>query len=79
MRSADAVPSDIRLSQGIIGYLMEHYQEPSLSVANLAEQFNLTVSYMGSVFKKGKSYLDPAVSHDPAHDRGKEPAENQTV
>ena len=52
MRSADAVPSDIRLSQGIIGYLMEHYHEPSLSVANLAEQFNLTVSYMGSVFKK---------------------------
>ena len=52
MQSADAVPSDIRLSQGIINYLLEHYQEPSLSVANLAEHFNLTVSYMGSVFKK---------------------------
>lgn len=52
MRSTDMVPSDIRLSQSIINYLMEHYQEPDLSVASLAEQFNLTVSYMGSVFKK---------------------------
>ncbi len=52
MRSTDMVPSDIRLSQNIIHYLMEHYQEPALSVASLAEHFNLTVSYMGSVFKK---------------------------
>jgi two-component system response regulator YesN len=52
MRNSDAVPSDIRLSQNIIHYLMEHYQDPTMTVSSLAFQFKLNVSYMGSVFKK---------------------------
>ncbi len=52
MKNTEAVPSDIRLSKNIIQYLMEHYQEPDLTVTSLAACFQLNVSYMGSVFKK---------------------------
>lgn len=52
MKNTDAIPSDMRLSQNIIHYLMEHYQEPALTVSRLADYFHLNVSYMGSVFKK---------------------------
>lgn len=52
MKNTEAVPSDVRLSKSIISYLMEHYQEPGLTVTGLAAYFQLNVSYMGSVFKK---------------------------
>lgn len=52
MKNTDAIPSDVRLSQNIIHYLMEHYQDPAMTVGSLAEHLHLNVSYMGSVFKK---------------------------
>lgn len=52
MRSTNTPPSDIRLSRNITEYMMEHYQEPTLNVSAIAAHFGLTVSYMGSIFKK---------------------------
>ncbi|MFR2839172.1 MAG: response regulator [Zhenhengia sp.] len=45
-------PSDIVFSKRIITYIEENYANPDLSVAKLAEIFNLNTSYIGTLFKK---------------------------
>ena len=48
----ETAPSDIVLSKRIIAYIHENYTHPDLSVAKLAETFNLNTSYIGTLFKK---------------------------
>lgn len=52
MNENETIPSDISLSKKIIAYIDKHYKNPELSVAKLADVFQLNPSYMGSVFKK---------------------------
>lgn len=48
----EPAPSDISLSKKIISYITENYSDPELTVATVAEQFNLNASYISSLFKK---------------------------
>lgn len=52
MKNFVGSPSDISLSTKIISYIKEHYNEPELSVTEIAEFFQFNVSYLGSIFKK---------------------------
>ena len=52
MTENETIPSDLSLSKKIIAYIDEHYQDPELTVTQLANLFQLNPSYMGSVFKK---------------------------
>ncbi|MDO4599012.1 MAG: response regulator [[Ruminococcus] gnavus] len=52
IKKIDAIPSDIALCGKIIEYIQKHYTDPSLSVSQVAEIFQLHPSYLGSVFKK---------------------------
>lgn len=45
-------PSDVVLSRRIAGWIDDHYSDADLTVAQIADKFNLNPSYMGSVFKK---------------------------
>ncbi|MGL4798401.1 MAG: response regulator transcription factor [Cellulosilyticaceae bacterium] len=55
LSSKDALPSDIVLSQKIMSYIHEHYQDVDLSVAKLADVFGLNTSYLGTLFKKASN------------------------
>lgn len=48
----DTIPSDVALYQKVRGYIEEHYTDSTLSVAQIASHFNMSASYLGSVFKK---------------------------
>ncbi|MFV0527876.1 MAG: response regulator [Lachnospiraceae bacterium] len=52
MNKIQDIPSDLRLSQSIVDYLLTHYATPDISVSDIAELFGLNSSYVGSVFKK---------------------------
>lgn len=52
MRQSDATPSDVSMSKKIMAFIQEHYQEPDLTVSQIAEFFQLNSSYMGTAFKK---------------------------
>lgn len=45
-------PSDVSLSNKIIAYIHENYADQELSVAKVADLFNLNASYISSLFKK---------------------------
>ena len=51
---------DISLSERISEYIMEHYQDQSLSINMLGEKFGLTPHYLSKLFKEqtGKTLLD---------------------
>lgn len=48
----EAVPSDIALCRRVMEYIGNHYTDASLSVSQVAANFQLHPSYLGSVFKK---------------------------
>lgn len=52
MEISENLPSDIAISKKIITYIQHNYGNPDLTVAGLAELFQLNISYMGSLFKK---------------------------
>ncbi len=52
IQKIDAIPSDIALCGKIMEYIQANYTNPSLSVSQVAENFQLHPSYLGSVFKK---------------------------
>lgn len=52
MQKNEAAYSDIALCKRLTAYIKEHYADTDLSVALLAELFQLNPSYMGGIFKK---------------------------
>ena len=52
IQKMEAVPSDIALCRRIMEYIGNHYTDASLSVSQVAANFQLHPSYLGSVFKK---------------------------
>lgn len=52
IQKMDAVPSDIALCRRVMEYIGNHYTDASLSVSQVAANFQLHPSYLGSVFKK---------------------------
>ena len=48
----ETIPSDIVFSKKIIEYIEKNYNNADLSVAKIAEVFNLNTSYIGTLFKK---------------------------
>lgn len=52
LEKLDSVPSDIALYNKINEYIKENYMKVDLSVSEIAEKFGMTVSYLGSVYKK---------------------------
>lgn len=52
IKNADASPSDVALSKKLMTYIQEHYKVPDLTVAKLADVYQLNPSYMGTIFKK---------------------------
>lgn len=48
----DTIPSDVALYQKIRAYVEENYTTSTLSVAQIASHFNMSASYLGSIFKK---------------------------
>lgn len=52
IKRADTSPSDVALSKKLMAYIEENYKVSDLSVAKLADVYQLNPSYMGSVFKK---------------------------
>ena len=57
IQKMDAVPSDIALCRRVMEYIGNHYTDASLSVSQVAANFQLHPSYLGSVFKKSTTYL----------------------
>lgn len=51
IRESETIPSDAALSKRIISYIQQNYADQELSVAGLAEVFQLNASYMGNLFK----------------------------
>ena len=54
IQKMDTIPSDLALCRRIMDYIGEHYTDPSLSVSQVASNFQLHPSYLGSVFKKAQ-------------------------
>ena len=52
IQKMEAVPSDIALCRRVMEYIGNHYTDASLSVSQVAANFQLHPSYLGSVFKK---------------------------
>lgn len=48
-------PSDVALSRKLMNYVKNHYTEPDLSIARIAEEFSLNSSYLGTAFKKANN------------------------
>lgn len=52
LNGADTLPSDVIISQKIIRYIEQHYDELDLSVSKISDFLGLNPSYIGTLFKK---------------------------
>lgn len=52
IQKIDAIPSEVALCKKISDYVEQNFQDPSLSVSQIAEHFGMSVSYLGSIYKK---------------------------
>lgn len=55
LNGTNTLPSDIIMSQKIMLYIEQHYQELDLSVSKISEVFSLNTSYIGTLFKKANN------------------------